>query len=156
MTISVLLAPLGSFIQRLWRIWKSFCVNVFRALMVCVDFKRLPIQVTTPGLQGINNCDKLQIVSEVIFFMNFQLSGLISYDPPVLYQNTIQTLVGCAIVYRIFACSIWQSQYWCSRQSLFEFCKTSFTFLVLLKLDIFLRESCQGSMALENSSTNLQ
>ena len=66
--------------------------------MIYVDVTFAPDQVMSLDLQGVYNSYKLKVMSRVALFMVFQLSRGISYDFPVLHQNTTKSLPGCITV----------------------------------------------------------
>ena len=66
--------------------------------MIGVNVTFVLNQIMSPDLQGMYNSYKLKVMSRVALFMVFQLSRGISYDFPLLHQNTTKSLPGCITV----------------------------------------------------------
>ena len=72
--------------------------EVLQALVIYVDAVFVPNQIVSPNLQGMHNSCKLMVMGRVALLMVLQLAGCISYDSPILHQNTAKSLYGCIII----------------------------------------------------------
>ena len=73
--------------------------KVLQALVIGVDITFVSDQIVSLDLQGVHNSCKLKIMGRVALLVVLQLVGSISYDSPILHQNTnSEYLSHCGIV----------------------------------------------------------
>ena len=60
--------------------------------MIGVDVTFVPDWILSSDLQGMHNSCKLKIMGRVALLMVLQLAGCISYDSPILHQDTAKSL----------------------------------------------------------------
>ena len=66
--------------------------------MISVDVIFVPNQIVSLDLQLVHNSYKLKVMGRVPLLMVLQLAGNISYNPPILHQNTVEPLFGCITI----------------------------------------------------------
>ena len=66
--------------------------------MIGVDVTFVSDQIVSLDLQGVHNSCKLKIMGRVALLVVLQLAGSISYNSPILHQNTTESLSGCITI----------------------------------------------------------
>ena len=66
--------------------------------MIGVDVIFVPDWILSSDLQGVHNSCKLKIMGRVVLLEVLQLEGSISYNSPILHQNTADSLSGRIII----------------------------------------------------------
>ena len=66
--------------------------------MIGVDVTFVPNQIVSLHLQGVHNSCKLKIMGRVALLMVLQLARSISYNSPILHQNTAESLSECITI----------------------------------------------------------
>ena len=66
--------------------------------MIGVDIAFVPDQIVSLDLQGMHNSYEFKVMGWVALLMVLQLVGSISYNPPILHQNTVEPLFGCITI----------------------------------------------------------
>src|SRR3954470_15545185 len=64
--------------------------DMSETLVIREDLELLPIKIVSRGLERMNNCCQLQVMSRIVLLMNLELTRSEGYNSPLLHKDASQ------------------------------------------------------------------